>query len=206
MSFSEIKASLRELREGEYLYGHLYYDQEIGSFLKQFSVSHVLIVRDPRDVAVSLAFYVKTRSSNRLHEYFRGLNSDMERILCSIQGVPDNVLAGKTGLLSLAERYRRFSPWLKDERCLIIRFEDLIGRQGRGDREKQLKTIKCISQHIGIPLKEDQIQNIANGLFNKLSPTFRAGNIGGWKEYLDPMMMAKLEADKAIYRAYGYEL
>ncbi len=206
MSFEEIIAALSQLRKGEYLYGHLFYDQGISAFLEQCSISHVLIVRDPRDVAVSLAFYVPGQPSNRFYKFFKDLNSVRERIIYAIRGVPENLVKGQPGLGNMAERYRRCTPWLQDERCLVVRFEDLVGARGGGDDDRQFATTCRITRHVGIKLTENQLHRIANSMFNEVSPTFRKGEIGSWRDWLDAEMLSMLSRDKAIYREFGYEL
>jgi hypothetical protein len=206
MSLEEVYDTLGGLRRGEYLYGHLFYDQAISVFLEQCSISHVFIVRDPRSVAVSLALYVPGQPSNRFYKFFKNLNSDRERIIYAIQGVPENLMEGQPGLGSMAERYCRCAPWLQDERCQVVRFEDLVGTRGGGDDKRQLMTIRRIAKHVGIKLTENQLHRIANSMFNEISPTFRKGKIGSWRDWLDAEMLSMLSRDKAIYREFGYEL
>ncbi len=206
MSPEQIMRTLGELQPGDYIYGHLLYDAGVTAFLERASISHVLMVRDPRDVAVSLALYVPRQLANRYYEAFARLRSDRERIICAIQGIPENAERGWPALSSMDERYSRCAPWLEDERCLVVRFEDLIGSRGGGDDDRQRQTVRDLVRHLGLELTESQLHNIPGRLFSPSAPTFRKGEIGGWRQWLDDGMLAMLSRDRTVYRRFGYEL
>ena len=206
MSLSEVKDILRRLRRGEYLYAHLFYTPEYQRFMEEFSVKHVLIVRDPRDVVVSHAFYVSRQPLVRLYQLYKSLESTRERILTSIRGVPDDFIEGQYGLDSIGERYRKYVPWLDDPQCLVVKFEDLIGSHGKGNDKNQLQAIQAVISHLGLKVRGKGLRLLINNLYDVNSPTFRKGQIGSWQDFLDADMLDMLAKDKTIYQLFGYEL
>ena len=66
--------------------------------------------------------------------------------------------------------------------------------------------MKWIFASLGIDLSEDEVRRISNSLFSDVSPTFRKGVIGGWREHFDPEItqMFKAVASEQLIR-FGYE-
>lgn len=203
-----VEERLRGLRDGEVAAGHLKYHRHLDVTLSEGRIKHVLMVRDPRDIAVSNFVYLtRIDRKHRLHDYFsRVLKTDDERLMASIQGVPGNLLPDGVDSLSLAEHMRGYMEWKENSDCLVVRFEDLVGAAGGGSEEKQLSSVSAIARHIGLDLDDDELRSIAGRLFNPGSRTFFRGQIGTWREHFKDMHMEAVRASlgNAIVQL-GYE-
>jgi hypothetical protein len=195
----EIEQIMKLLNGGEYISGHRDYSKEFNNILKKHKVSHILIVRDPRDVVISRTFYILKKPTHKLFAHFNGISRN-ECFIASIKGVDWG------NMLSIAEVYNRFLPWLNKNSCLVVRFEDLIGTRGGGSDEKQFEVLTNIAKHFGIPLEKSELKEIAYKAFNEGSPTFRKGQIGDWANWLDDEMQAIIKKDTGIFKKYGYSI
>ena len=94
--------------------------------------------------------------------------------------LPINELLEKV-ILNRAEFYSLFTPWMNNSRVLSVRFESLVGPEGGGAREDQIREIINIGRHMGLKISEEKALAIAQELFGGTN-TFRKGQIGAWKE------------------------
>ena len=143
LTMEEIEQKLKSLKKGRYVIGHKSFDEDFDKILRKNKFSHILTVRDPRDVAVSKAFYLLKRPEAELHSHLISL-SERERFIASINGIPGR-------MRSLAELYNMFLPWLNEGSCLMIKFEDLVGSRGR-KRRKTIRNFKTYCRTSWNPL------------------------------------------------------
>jgi len=197
---------ISNIKRGQYLSGHLWWNQNLQTLLQENEIKVLHITRDLRDVASSLAQYLAIKNpKHRLHPYFWKLNPD-ERLLAAIQGVDSKVLGLEFGMESLAEQAENFLPWLNQANCLTVRFEDLIGPSGGGSEVKQLEAISLVLEHLNIDLDSKQINSIAKQVFFTQSKTFRKGQIGGWRnEFKEQHIEVFKETTGKILLELGYE-
>jgi len=182
-SKQHIARAFSRLKPGEFLTAHLPYSEFVKQLMEQTSARMVLIIRDPRDVVVSHFHYVTYKDPHhRLRSYYRNLPSDAERLLTSIRGIKPPPGQEHLYLPDIRQRFRGLLTW-RDHGAYLVRFEDLVGPQGGGRREKQLEEITHIARHIGWPLTSSQVEEIAQRLFYTGSATFRKGTIGDWRNY-----------------------
>ncbi len=175
---------LHNIRKGQYLTGHLYWDQATVKVLNSENIRTLLIIRDLRDIAVSNAYYITHLDHHhRLSSYFKTLPSDDERLMASIVGIDGQLLTDGIRSKSLGEHALGFMPWLDEPNCLTVRFEDLIGKSGGGSASRQLETLKAITHHLGIDVSEEQLTYIANHAFYRGARTFRKGQINDWRNH-----------------------
>ncbi len=206
MTLEETENKLNSLKKKEYIVGHRHYDKEFNSQIKKHGVSQFLIVRDPRDVVVSKAFYITKTPSHSLFSYYNRL-SHRERFIAAIKGIKDEINSKEQyAISSVAEIYEKFLPWQDEEGCMIVKFEDLIGIRGGGSDNKQLEALRSIIKHIGTSLKESEFKKTAFKSFNVQSLTFRKGQIGDWANWLDDEMLSILKKDEAIFKKFGYTI
>ncbi len=166
---------LRHVRPGGILVAHLAYDPDLAQVLRDKGATMLVMVRDPRDVAVSEAHYA-TQPEHWMHEYFRTISDTQTRIRLIITG---------TGRLApLAERVPEHLGW-RDAGALLVRFEDLVGPEGGGELDAQLATLRAIYEHIGLDADEALVARVRDHLFSDRSPTFRRGAIGQWRTAFD---------------------
>jgi len=157
----------------------------IYNFINAFANSVVLFIyRDPRDIAVSLAYYLASQHQYHiLSEYMEGLSSE-DRLLCVIQGrYPLPVFFNRDLSFEgdIRELINTYLDWIVNPfpNTLVIRFEDLIGAEGGGDRLAQVKAIWRIqlALHVGGTPEE-----YCGKIFSPQALTFRKGQIGDYKK------------------------
>ena len=74
------------------------------------------------------------------------------------------------------------SLFLDDPRFYVIRFEDLVGPKGGGDKKRQTQTIYNLAAYIGMPISYAKASKLGDDLFGGKTMTFRKGQIGSWNE------------------------
>ena len=203
----QLERKIQKIRSGQYVSGHLYWSQELIDLLVASNVRTLFIIRDLRDVAVSLANYLTYKNvHHRLHPYFKSLPSDDERLMAAIVGIPGTLLKDGQREKSIGESGTAFAPWLSEPNCLAVRFEDMIGSAGGGSDRKQLENLNAIVNYLGINLSQEEIIQIAKKIFFKRSTTFRKGQIGDWQNHFtdDHKRVFKEVAGEALI-TLGYE-
>lgn len=203
---SDFNRQLNAGKGGQIISAHMYWSEELSKFLKDTNYKSFLMVRDLRDVCVSSAHYCAKDKRHRLYSYFNKLDSWTSRLCAAIEGIDGDKLDDGVRSKSIAEHVDGYIPWVNDDSCLIVKFEDLVGSKGGGDIDTQIKTITDISNHLGFNLSESEIEEIAQKSFSKKTKTFRKGQIGGWRDEFDEQSKAlfKKIAGKQLI-ALGYE-
>jgi len=201
---SLVSRTFSEIYDYKYIIGHMPFSKDGNEVLEKYIKKTITIIRDPRDMAISMINHSRTRPLHHAHRYlFKKLHNDSERLHAVIEGY-DNDFGSLIGLNSM---YDSMLQWKNQSTNLTIKFEDLVGQKGGGTLEKQIKTIKSIIAHLNIPRKisDDEILSIADTSFG-VSGTFRKGKIGGWKNiFLDKdKEFFKLKVNKVLVKN-GYE-
>lgn len=175
---------LYTVKNGQVVTAHLPWSKALVEILISQGFGILFIIRDLRDKAVSDVHYLVHKSTDhQLHRYFSSLNSDEERLMAYIHGVPDHCHPGGIRPRVWEDHTKSMLPWLDEPNCMTIRFEDLIGSAGGGSDKKQIETVEAIVKHIGIELSQEEIRQIAAKSFFTGSRTFRKGQIGGWRNH-----------------------
>ena len=136
---------LRTLRPGQVALAHLPFDPAYASLLE--GVRTLFVVRDPRDIAVSLAHYIESRGDHPLHFAYGERPDERSRIELAILGDAE----ARPPAPSLESLLAGFAGWLESG-ALVVRFEDLIGARGGGDDDAQARTLREIYDYLGVEL------------------------------------------------------
>lgn len=172
--------------------------------LMQQNYKVIFLIRDPRDQAVSLLFYILKGWS------YGPLNMQMPFGQLSVGEQLDEVITGvRYGCSGTFNIMINRLPWMFQDPhfALTARFENLVGEEGGGSREKQLIEVSRIAQHIHLNISAEEIEKRSEGLFGKPGEgTFRSGQIGEWKKYFTPIHIQRF---KQLFGAHliqlGYE-
>lgn len=177
----DYKKQLAFAKGGQIISSHIYWGEGISKFLQQNNFKTFFVVRDLRDVCVSGAHYCATDTRHRLYRHFSTLPCWQARLAATINGIAAEELSDGVRSKSIAEHIEGYLPWIGDESCMLVKFEDLVGAKGGGSEEKQILTIKDISNHLGLRLSNSELENIIENSFSKKTKTFRKGQIGAWR-------------------------
>ena len=86
MQIETMLGLLSVVADGGVVTAHLPYQKAYAQMLKELRYKTLLIIRDPRDIAVSFSHYVMKATDHYLNTYYKNLPSDDERLMISIIG------------------------------------------------------------------------------------------------------------------------
>jgi len=203
LSAEAVRAALRAIPKGRFAAWHAPYSADLDTLLSQIRMKSLLILRDPRDVAVSHARFLATNETHFLYRRYRTLSPD-EQLMASITGLEPSA-SGESGLLDIGTRCRSVGAWSRQPYNYTTTFEKLVGPQGGGAREAQLAEIARIADHIGLLHPRPLLNWIAERVFGG-TRTFHKGAIGGWPEHFTAEhKRAFKEVAGPILIEWGYE-
>ncbi len=197
----QIANKLRNLKKGAFYNAHIPARYEYIDSIDAISAKVLLLVRDPRDIAVSRYKYVtEIDMLHPAHPFFAKASSDKERLKMAILGV-------QGAMPSLADVFRDFTGWLNLENVLVCKFEDLRGEAGGGSADKQKNKVEQIISHLGFSEMQIDVDVLLKKAFSQNSSTFRKGKIGGWQDEFDEVTLSLLrEQFGDIAMVFGYDL
>lgn len=183
LSATERRQKFNKIRRGCIVSSHISKNPELENIITENNIRVLFIIRDPRDVSVSLYYWIKKTDYHYFHEMYSSFSNDHERLEKIITGYePSQSDGNKKGIASIDRHFRRLLPWMDDRRCLTVRFENLIGPSGGGEREQQLATIIEIAGFLNTHLNDQDITFIGDNIFSNRTATFRKGQTGSWRE------------------------
>tara|TARA_B100001057_G_C22868061_1_gene957492 strand:+ start:4304 stop:5170 length:867 start_codon:yes stop_codon:yes gene_type:complete len=194
-----------EIKDNQYLIGHMPYSDDGKKVIQENIAKTITIIRDPRDMAISMINHSRTRPQHHAHKYlFDELNSESERLNAVLCGY-DNHFGS---LIGINQMYLSMLKWKEEVENITLKFEDLVGHRGGGNSGNQISSINDLINYLGLVAEFDneKVSNIAKNSFG-VSGTFRKGKIGAWKDFFS-------RSDKELYKSkigdllidIGYEL
>ncbi len=188
------------------LKAHLPYHPDTARLLDEFGVRPVTIIRDPRAVAASMIQYVLDARhwKHFLQDHFDNLSEDQR-----VDFVVDGGISQPHGVpvLPLAQAFSSVLDWGQHTGNLMIRFEDLVGPHGGGTAEAMETTLIRIADHLNIDMTAEMKARM-DVVFDPSSPTFRGGQIDGWRKRLTPHQVSMIEdrLGPELFARAGYAL
>jgi hypothetical protein len=199
------------INEGEVLCSHYPLTSKLLPIIQSDDLLCIYLYRDPRDVAVSAALYIKNVLCHHpLHQFFQQI-TDFEAILFIITG---GVISCDKDNYITHEGIKYFctiaNDWLNHQNVVAIRYEDLIS--------KPLITLIMALEGVKMHVDETKIINVIDeftfsklsggrnqGQENKLSH-YRKGITGDYANYFSDTHKAicKLMIGEFLIK-YGYE-
>lgn len=185
------------LRPGQVLFTHLPFKPRFEQAAIGCGARLLMLIRDPRDIAVSEVHYTLARPETPGHDALRREPDMHSRLRLMIGGGGE--------ILPLSTRLGRFHGWL-DTDPLLVRFEDLVGPRGGGTDATQRQNLQRIFSHLGVPLSEPDLLALQARVFSDASPTFRRGRIGGWRDEFTPDLRELFDREaSSLLTMFGYE-
>lgn len=198
VDWMRLERALNRINRGHYMTAHFPAVPELTQLLQRLGYRTIFMIRDPRDVVISNAFYITRLKRHFLNQRFNDMTSLDERILACITGLP--ATDESPGLISIGQRVTNYVGWKADPSTHLSRFEDLVGASGGGSDETQRREIESIANHIDRKLSPGDVDRIARKTWSQDSSTFRKGVIGDWKNHFND------EHKQALKRVAGQEL
>ena len=146
----------------------LHYQEKWETMFNSCGIHGIYIIRDPRDVAISIArTYAYDNDSNFDNELFRQLST-------------------------IADRFELQDGWRFNDNIYTTTFENLVGDYGGGNKISQSNEILNMCSHLDYNCDKVKLEYIQDNLYNNRSfhleripadyPTkFLGGKIGNWK-------------------------
>jgi hypothetical protein len=202
----EARDKLMRFRPGFCVLSHLYFYPEVIQIIDELRIRAITIIRDPRDVCVSDAFYVAGQPGHRLHRYYSEMSKD-ERLMASIVGMGSDQLGGAPPSLDIGSHYRNYLGWATYDNGLVVRFEDLVGHRGGGDDQIQRETVTQLVEHLGLGFPTNRLPDVCAQAYWPKAKTFRKGQIGNWRDHFGPEHLAAFERVMGgVMEQLGYEM
>ena len=182
VDWHRLERTLASVNKGQWMTGHFAAEPQLLELLDKLDYKTVSIIRDPRDVAVSSAFYFAGLKRHYLYtEFNTNLTTMDERLMAVIKGLPPT--STRRALGDVAHRIGRYTLWLYAPNTYTCRFEKLVGPRGGGTIEDQREEIRNLGSHIDRPLTDDEVITVANRTWSTRVSTFRKGLIGDWANH-----------------------
>ena len=199
----ESSAALRTAVPGELVRAHLFFDPAVAAAIAETRYVHYFIYRDPRDVVLSEAHYLRSLNRwHRLHPFFRDAPSLDEAIAISIRGLPEH--AEKLYYPPIGDRFEQYAGWIGRDDVFAVKFEDLIG-------PRQPELIAAMAEFY-VRRSETPVDasELAMAMQANVDPgrshTYRKGRSGGWRERFSPANCVLFEEHAgAVLAKYGFE-
>ncbi len=175
----DVHSQMKKLVPGETARGHLFWHKSLADLIEEKQIVSYFIYRDPRDVALAEARYLKTNHRlHRMHRVFRSLSPD-DALMLAIKGwteSPDK----KLYYPDIGTRYRRYTGWLTHEHTLAVRFEDLRGKDAESWTRRIVTHYVNASGH-DERSADEMLSRAMESIDPTRSPTYRQGRVGGWR-------------------------
>ncbi len=192
-----VKASLiaglfAKISNGQYVIGHMPFSADGKKVIKKHIKKTITIIRDPRDMAISMINHSRTRPQHHAHKYlFYELVSESQRLRAVLLGYENKF----GSLIGIHQMYASMLKWKEEIKNITLKFEDLVGKMGGGSSEKQVLSIKALIYYLNLAseVDDEKVSDIAKNSFG-VSGTFRKGKIGAWQDVYS-------NSDRELYKS-----
>ena len=175
------------IQPGQYMIGHCAYDAELADFIKKMGMAKVFIIRDLRDVAVSLSYHMVSEDDDNLRHpakpYFAQLAQEHGH-----GAVLSAAIVGHGKFAGLMERWMQYRGWLDVPWVHVMRFEDMRQRPEVTARRFLKYVFWRTGQAHGVEatLAGYMLERVAGlvveNMGNTGTSTYRKGTTGQWQD------------------------
>ena len=165
---------LRELLDrlkfnNEYYACHTPYSEELDKMLGERGDLAFFVLRDPRDYIVSGArFYGTSNQCLFPMEWYQSLPFDEQLMV---------MMRGTDWYNSVRWVVSAFKGWVYSPNCCVLRFEDLVGREGSVE---QIEQLRMMAERLDLDIGDSGLLDAFQEIFGT-GPTY-SGKIGNWRE------------------------
>lgn len=178
LSEKKMCRKINKITPNELVGGHLHFSDQTEQSLSNINAAHYFIYRDPRDVAISEAYYLTHMNKwHRMHKYYNALPDMEKRIDLSVKGISDP--AFPYHYPDIKNRFEPYQQWICHRNVFSLRFEKLNSNENVRLIEEMFyfykkKTKRDLNQ-------KDCVALALNNINPKTSHTFRKGKTNAWK-------------------------
>lgn len=192
---------LDTVKNNYFISAHIPYTKELDDYLLKQDFKMLYIIRDPRDVLLSYYNHQNRDPHYPFHSYFKD-----KTFKESYKKILEGMTKGETILASLKNRIHQSQGWINSKNVFSLKFEELIGEKGGGDKELQLETIKNLLNFLEIDFDDEKVYYLSQNIFYPKAETFHKGQIYRWKEeYADEIKDEVNEYLKDFLMGLNYE-
>ncbi len=177
-----IAAQLAAMLPGDVRYGYLPYRPDFARWLTAPGWATVLILRDPRDVVVSLMHYIAERQTS--HDFYEAFQTRWTTPKARLQAIIQGARLPHSRLSDPASQYAAYLGWLDHPEVLVVRFEDLV----RSRQATLVRILDFVQQRgawqLTLP-REQALAALERAIRPHRSGTFRKGQPGEWRQWFD---------------------
>lgn len=201
---------------------HLHYPDTPGLCKLDPEMRYIVLIRDPRDILVSLIHHIDRVANEILNEGYSevfGITRDKKLLREWLSFTPSEKLSyaitcnEKKGIdfhWIITQQWREAQKVIKNislpENCILLRFEDLVDSQHGGDNLKQVESMLQLTEHLGLNLSEERLQSILFSSWGKGGKYFRNGNTQEWKIYFTRKNILEFKTKwNDVLLDFGYE-
>lgn len=182
--------------------GHVYYSAEWAKLLSQSGIKTIFMIRDLRDVLVSLTYYIIDKLPDYpIYEQLAALPSQKERYLLLINGLDEYP--------NIKNWFGVFQGWLSQPGIFITTYEELM--ISRASRRRAITAIaEFIWKDSRPPMPISRLVRCMEANMDSSSSfTFRKGVVGGWRIEFDEEVIAafkRVAGDVLIQTGYEKDM
>lgn len=178
--FKNHQKRLKAMKPNQFAIGHLHYSKKYAKMLRNLNFRQLFLYRDPRDVLVSLAYFIPMHwKDHPLHFDFKHTHlKTKKRIELLVLGVP-----GK--FPSFMDYMGPFYEWIHEHDCFKIKFEQLVSSPVER-KQTVIEMLQFLWETAVPPTSFEEMAELAIANIDpKRSRTFRRGTTGQWRAEFD---------------------
>ncbi|GEO27980.1 hypothetical protein AAC03nite_37650 [Alicyclobacillus acidoterrestris] len=199
---------LGRVKDEHFAVGHIYYSPEWLRMLQRLQMKHLLIIRDLRDVLVSLCHFIVEKPEyhqmNALRNYLlTHAPTQEERLLMLIEGIDD----GDFHYPNFHDWVSPFYGWLKQPSTYVVRYEDFV--RDEASRRKMLAGLVryLCDGNVDAKMQAVCVRRMEDSIDPRTCGTFRKGAIGDFATHFTPeISKAFATVAGALQQSFGYTL
>lgn len=195
-----LQRQLASCPRASFVMSHLFWDEATEAMVDELGFHMVQVVRDPRDVLVSLLHYIRGFPGHPSYSVIaQQFNTWDEQMVAAIEGFPPSIYG--RGWAPFSARIENFQPWLS--RVPTLRYESFVSADPSVRRMEQVRLL----DGLGLPIDNKTLELMSAGIGDKWSATYRQGGAGGWQsEFSDHAYVRFLAVAGDATRALGYDV
>ncbi|MEI8365191.1 MAG: sulfotransferase domain-containing protein [Parachlamydiaceae bacterium] len=186
-----IESSESALKNGSFLVAHDFSKSVIERLVsKRYKI--VFIARDPRDLVISVRNWLREGQWPWL---------EVSKIQDPQEQLTELITGAKTKWDCIERCFLKYEArvaGLSRKSLYTARFENLVGADGGGGLDRQVKEILGLAEFLEVTITNDEAHNIAHQLFGGTA-TFRKGQVGVWKTLFTEEQKKKFKSRYKIH-------